>query len=372
VSGPDHAAPENGGPARRRPTVTDVARAAGVSVATAGRVLGGYGNVGPDLRTQVQAAADALGYSPNVVARSMRSGSTGSIGFVGADISNAFFAAAMRGLCDVAREEGCEPILANSDDSVDVERNAVQVFVAKQIDGLVVSPTSVTDVEHLKHAQDQGVPVVLLDRHSSALHADSVVVDNEAAARQAVTHLLDLGHRDIGLLAMTDLAEGPEITRHPKTGQVDVRGASRPSVERIRGYVLAMQDAGLVVRDDLIAYTPGLDPADAEREADRLLGQSRRPTAVFAADNIATQAAFTAARRHGLRMPDDVSLVGFDDLDWTSLVDPPVTVVAQSPTEMGRIAARILFDRIKGGEAPPDCVVLPTQLLVRGSTARLA
>jgi LacI family transcriptional regulator len=133
-----------------------------------------------------------------------------------------------------------------------------------------------------------------------------------------------------------------------------------------------MQDAGLVVRDELIAYTPGLDPADAEREAERLLGQSRRPTAVFAADNIATQAAFTAVRRHGLRMPDDVSLVGFDDLDWTSLVEPPVTVVAQSPNEMGRIAARILFDRIKGGEAPPDCVVLPTQLLVRGSTARLA
>lgn len=369
---PETGGPENGGHARRRPTVADVAREAGVSVATAGRVLGGYGNVREELRTEVQAAADALGYSPNVVARSMRSGSTGSIGFVGADISNAFFAGAMRGLCDVAREEGCEPIIANSDDSVDVERGAVQVFVAKQIDGLIVSPTSVTDVEHLKLAQDQGVPVVLLDRHSPVLHADSVVVDNEAAAHHAVTHLLQLGHRDIGLLAMTDLAESPEIVRQPRTGRLDVGGASRPSVDRIRGYVSAMQDAGIVVRDELIAYTPGLDPADADREADRLLTQTPRPTAVFAADNIATQAAFTAVRRHGLRMPDDVSLIGFDDLDWTSLVDPPVTVVAQSPIEMGRIAAGMLFDRIKGGEAPPERVVLPTQLLVRGSTARPA
>lgn len=187
-------------PGRRRPTVADVAREAGVSVATAGRALGNYGRVGDDLREQVQAAAERLGYSPNAVARSMRSGGTRSIGFVGADISNPYFATAMRGLCDVAREQGYEPILANSDDRLEVERAAVSVLLDKQVEGIVVAPTSVTDVAHLERAKELGVPIVLLDRHIGALEADSVVIDNEAAAYEAVAHLLGLGHRRVGLL----------------------------------------------------------------------------------------------------------------------------------------------------------------------------
>jgi LacI family transcriptional regulator len=356
---------------RRRSTVTDVAREAGVSVATAGRVLGKYGNVKPGLRAAVVAAAERLGYSPNVVARSMRSGRTHSIGFVGADISNPFFAAAMRGVCDVAREEGYEPILANSDDRLDIERSAVGVLLDKQIEGIVVSPTSVTDVAHLERARDHGVPVVLLDRHSADLDADSVVVDNEAAAHLAVTHLLELGHREIGLLAWTDPAEGPHLQRHPQTGRLEVHGASRPAVDRIRGYVTAMQDAGVVVRPDLLGHSPAQAGLNDSGEADRMLALRERPTALFAADNLTTQNAFTAARRLGLTIPSDLSLVGFDDLDWTTLVDPPVTVVAQSPIDMGSRAAELLFARIKGNDDPAERVVLPVRLLVRGSTRPL-
>ena len=356
---------------RRRPTVTDVAREAGVSAATAGRVLGNYGNVTPELRAAVRAAAAQLGYSPNVVARSMRSGNTGSIGFVGADISNPFFAAAMRGVCDVAREEGYEPILANSDDNLDVERNAVRILLAKQIEGIVVSPTSVIDVAHLKQAQDQGVPVVILDRHSDVLDADTVVVDNEAAAYHAVAHLLELGHREIGLLAWTDPAEGPRIKRHPRTGRVEVHGPARPAVDRIRGYVSAMQDAGIVLDPHLLGYSPAHAGPNESAEADRLLALPSRPTALFAADNVTTQSAFAAVRRRRLSIPSDVSLVGFDDLDWTTLVEPSITVVAQSPIQMGCRAAELLFSRIKGNSAPTERVVLPTQLLVRGSTRHL-
>jgi LacI family transcriptional regulator len=354
-------------PGKRRPTVTDVARAAGVSVATAGRVLGRYGNVSLEMREQVTAAAERLGYAPNVVARSMRSGSTGSIGFLGADIANPFFASAMRGVCDVAREEGYEPILINSDDGIEVERRAVNVLLARQPDGIIVSPTSVTDVAHLKLAQDQGVPVVLLDRHSLVLEADSVVVDNEAAAHQAVRHLLDLGHREIGLMVWTNPDEGPRLDRHPETGLIHVHGAARPSIDRIRGYVAAMQEAGIAVRDDLLGHSAWSDSHGVDQEADRLLTQAR-PTAIFAADNHATQSVFVAARRHRLRIPEDVCLVGFDDLDWTTLVDPPITVIAQSPMDMGRIAAEMLFARIKSGNGPPQRRVLPTELLVRGST----
>jgi LacI family transcriptional regulator len=340
-------------------------------VATAGRVLGNYGNVNPGLQAVVRAAAEELGYSPNVIARSMRSGSTGSIAFVGADISNPFFAASMRGVCDVAREEGYEPILINSDDGIEVERRAISVLLAKQVEGIVISPTSVTDVEHLKLAQDQGVPVVLLDRHSAVLDADSIVVDNEAAAYGAVQHLLDLGHREIGLVAWTDAAESPDFVADPRTGRIEVHGASRPSTDRIRGYIAAMQDAGIKVRKNLLGCSSWADTDGVEREADRLLRQKRRPTALFVADNHATQRAFVVARRHQLQLPDDLSLVGFDDLDWTTLVDPPITVVAQSPTDMGRLAATVLFSRLKGSDEPPERRVLPTELLVRGSTQRI-
>jgi LacI family transcriptional regulator len=272
----------------------------------------------------------------------------GSIGFVVADISNPFFATAMRGVSDVAREEGYETILINSDDRVDVERNGVRILLEKQLEGAIVSPTSVTDVEHLKHAQQQGMPIVLLDRHSPVLSADSVVIDNQAAARDAVAHLLQLGHRRIGLLASVDPEEGPELVLDAASDGLEVRGAARPSIDRIRGYVGALQDYRVSPTRELMRYSPVGDLAQAGREADALLSLRQRPSAIFAADNVATQVAFTAARRHGLSIPGDLSLVGFDDLDWTVLVSPPLTVVAQSPLDMGRLAAQRLFARIKG------------------------
>jgi LacI family transcriptional regulator len=352
----------------RRPTVTDVARAAGVSVATAGRVLGGYGRVGEEMRITVQEAADRLGYSPNVVARSMRSGNTRSIGFVGADISNPFFATAMRGICDVAREEGYEAILMNSDDRLETERNAVRVLLEKQIEGIVVAPTSVTDVEHLKRAQEQGVPVVLLDRQIPMLDTDSVGIDNEAAAREAVEHLIGLGHRRIGLLASIDPQERPELVSPPGSRALIVHGVARPSIDRIRGYIAALAGSQLAASRQYVRYSPIGDITDAHSQAYALLGQRQRPTAVFAADNVTTQGLFTAARARGLSIPGDVSLVGFDDLDWTTLVEPALTVVAQSPLSAGRQAAQRLFLRIQGDTDPAEQILLETQLILRGST----
>ncbi|WP_330342311.1 LacI family DNA-binding transcriptional regulator [Streptomyces sp. NBC_00557] len=349
--------------------MADVAREAGVSVATAGRALGNYGRVRADLRARVQAAADRLGYSPNAVARSMRSGGTRSIGFVGADISNPYFATAMRGLCDVAREQGYEPILANSDDRLEVERAAVNVLLDKQVEGIVVAPTSVTDVAHLKRAQELGVPIVLLDRPIGTLDADSVVIDNEAAAYEAVSHLLELGHRRVGLLACVDPEESPELVARGGTGRLAVLGAARPSIDRIRGYLAAVDDHRATSSAELIQYTPLSDTAQAQRHAETLLKLEQPPTAVFATDNVTTQGLFMAARRCGLAIPGDLSLVGFDDLDWTTLVDPPLTVVAQSPLAMGRAAAERLFERIKGDDRPAERLVLPTELIVRSSTA---
>jgi LacI family transcriptional regulator len=354
----------------RRPTVADVARRAGVSVATAGRVLGGYGNVSADRRAGVEAAAAELGYAPNSVARSMRSGGSRSIGFVAVDIANPFFALAMRGVADVAHEEGYETIVLNTDDDLDLERSAVRVLLEKQVEGIVVSPTSVTEVEHLRTAQHRGVPVVLLDRHSPVLQADSVVIDNQQAAADAVGHLLSAGHRRIGVLVSIDAAERPELVE--VAGRFEVRGPARPSVERLRGYIRTVQEHGLRVRPELVRLTPLSDRLHAEQSVADLFAGPAAPTALFATDNVATQTAYATARRLDRSIPDQLSLVGFDDADWTVLVSPAVTVLAQSPRQMGRAAAQRLFARINGDERSPTMTVVPTELMVRDSVAKPA
>jgi LacI family transcriptional regulator len=352
----------------RRPTVADVARQAGVSVAQAGRALGGYGYVGEQTRERVQAAARELGYSPNVVARSMRSGSTRSIGFVGSDIANPYFAEAMRGICDVAYREGYETILTNSDERLDLEQRAVRTLLDKQVEGLVVAPASVTHRDHLANARAQGVPVVLLDRDLPQLDCDSVVVDNQNAAHAAVTHLLKLGHQRIGLLASVSAAEQPEIRPDQGEGRWVVLGADRPSTERIRGYLRAAAENSVPLPRDAITWIVGDNAPEADAAARRLLRSPWRPTAVFATDNESTRRIFLAAKTEGFTVPDRISLLGFDDLDWTVMVEPQISVVAQSPLLMGRTAAERLFARIKGDAQPKHRIVLPTQLIIRGST----
>ena len=357
--------PRNG--SSRRPTVTDVARRAGVSVATAGRVLGGYGNVSPDRQDAVRTAAAELGYAPDGVARSMRSGGTRSIGFVAVDIANPFFAEALRGVADVAHEQGYETIVLNTDDGLDLERNAIRVLLEKRIEGIVVSPASVTDVSHLRAAQQRGVPVVLLDRSSTVLPADSVVIDNQRAAAEAVQHLLDAGHRKIGVVVSIDPAEPPELVA--VRGGYEVRGPSRPSVDRLRGYVSAVQAYGLAVQPKFVRLTPLADRLAAEQDLAELFTKRGAPTALFATDNIATHTAYATARRLHRAIPEELSLVGFDDADWTVLVSPPLTVIAQSPREMGRAAAQRLFARIQGDERKPTTTIVPTELVVRESAA---
>ena len=352
----------------RRPTVADVARMAGVSVATAGRALGGYGYVGEQTRERVEAASRELGYSPNVVARSMRSGSTRSIGFVGSDIADPYFAEAMRGICDVAHREGYETILTNSDERLDLEQLAVRTLLDKQVEGLVVAPSSMTHVDHLKDAKEQGVPVVLLDRDLPQLDFDSVVADNETAAYAAISHLLDLGHERIGLLASVSASEQPEI-RAGTDGSWAVLGADRPSVERIRGYLQALADRRAPVTTEAITLIAADRVGGADAAARALLSSAWQPTAVFATDNESTRRIFLAVKAEGIKVPEHLSLLGFDDTDWTVMVDPPLSVVAQSPLAMGRMAGERLFSRIKGDRQPKRRIVQPTRLIIRASTA---
>lgn len=327
-------------------TIRDVARAAGVSTATAARALGGYGHASPAARRKVSESARQLGYRPNVVARALVSRATTTVGLVVGDIENPFFAAAARGLADVMDAHGYTVLLANADEDAGRERRAVDALRARQVDGMVVVPAPGASPEHLAELVTAGVPLVLLDRAVVGVAADSVLVRNVAGARAAVAHLAGLGHRRIGVVS-----DSPEITS---------------SAERIQGYRQALRAGGIAPEPGLISIG-GPTRDDGEAAALRLLDRPDRPTAVFTANNFMTVGALRAARSLGLRIPEDVALVGFDDLDWTTLVQPPVTVVRQPVADLGRVAGERLLRRLEGDTGPPRRIRLDANLIVRGS-----
>ncbi|HET6508155.1 MAG TPA: LacI family DNA-binding transcriptional regulator [Baekduia sp.] len=328
------------------PTVADVAKAAGVSFATAARALGGYGHVSAKARAAVEAAGAELGYRRNDVARALASGSTRSVGLVVGDIENPFFATVSRGVADVLEPEGYTLLLANSDEDPAREARAIEAL-RTQVDGLLIAPAASAGAAR---TQDPGKPLVLLDRSVNGLEADCVTVENAAGATRAVEHLVERGHRRIGI--------------------VTSGAGSSSTAQRIRGYRGALKAAGLEIDPAWEAVTPEFTPTGARDAALRLLGapKRRRVTAVFATDNFMTHGVWLAARELGLKVPDELAVVAFDDIDWLTLVDPQVTAVVQPVMELGREAGRLLLRRLAEPGAKVRRVRLGTELVVRASS----
>ena len=329
------------------PTIPDVAALAGVSVATAARVLGGYGSTSPAVREKVTAAAATLGYRRNSLARSMITGRTHTIGLVVADIENPFFARAARGVADVAHKAGYEVLLVNSDEDPATERAAVRTLSERQVDGLIIAPASSAEAGHLVELRARHTPVVLLDRTLPGLDVDAVIVDNERAARRAVEHLTGLGHRRIALLTS--------------------QGLIHTNQARLSGYLQGLEAAGATPSDELIRMAQYTREA-AVREAEIVLGLPDPATAIFTTDNLMSLGAYEGAQRARRAVPDEVSLIGFDDLEWTTIVRPPLTVVVQPVYELGAAAATRLFARLSGDDGPPETVTLATTFAIRSST----
>lgn len=320
---------------------------AGVSTAAAGRAIGGYGSVSPEVRERVAAAARQLGYRRNSLARSMITGVTHTLGLVVADIENPFFARAARGVADVAHEAGYEVLLANSDEDLATEQAAVRTLFEKRVDGLIVAPASLRSRAHLREILTRGTHVVLLDRTVGDLDADAVVADNESAASRAIGHLVDLGHRRIAALTSN--------------------GLIHTNRSRLSGYVQAVDAAG-IGQDERMVRLVEYSREAAMQEAMSVIDGPAGATAIFTTDNVMSLGAFEGIQRAGRSVPGDVSIVGFDDLEWTTIVRPPLTVVAQPVYELGATAATRLLARIGGDDAPPRTCVLDTAFIVRGST----
>lgn len=344
------------------PTLEDVARAAGVSRATAARALGGYGSVSDAARERVLAAATALRYRPNALARSMKSGSSATIGVVVSDIQLAFFGQAVRGMTDAAHAQGFEVILANTDEDVDKERMAVGVLLDKRVDGLIVVPADARVSDHLREAQER-TPVVLLDRGCAGFDCDVVIVDNENAAANAVGHLVRLGHRRIALLVEGKTALPADRVLGAGIPEV---GAMTSAIREL-GWARALDRAGIAPTEDLLLRAT-YDRTDARRAVLEGFAGPDRPTALIATDETMALGALDAIGELGLAIPTDLSFIAFDDSPWTTLVRPQVAVVAQPVHSLGVAAVERLLARIEGDAAPYETNVLRTWFEPRGST----
>jgi LacI family transcriptional regulator len=351
------------GPRVDHSTLTDVAAAAGVSRATAARALGGYGSVSDDARALVVEAAARLGYRPNTLARSMITGTTQTIGVVVADIELSFFARAVRGIVDAAKAQGFEVILANSDEDLAMERAAIGVLLEKRVDGLIVAPAAPHDASHLADLVRRGLPLVLLDRGAPGIPTDAVVVDNVRAAHNAVSHLVRLGHRRIAIVS--ENAAGLTVSQLADASFGP--GDRMTSALRLSGWASALRSGGLPLSEDLLLAAP-YSREGARAATAAALAADDPPTAIFTVDETTTLGAVDAIMAAGRRMPDEISLVAFDDVQWSTLVRPPLTVVAQPVYELGMTATRLLLGRLAGDERPSETVVLDTTFVLRGST----
>ena len=297
--------------------------------------------VSPSTAETVREAIGQLGYQRNEMARTLRQGRvTRTLGLVIEDVANPFYSAITRGVEEETRARGLLVIVGSSDEDPERERALVQLLCERRVDGLLVVPAS-SDHRYLLPELDHGTEVVFIDRPPGRIDADVILLDNVGGARTAVEHLLAHGHRRIAIVA-----DEPTIST---------------AEERHQGYREALDAAGVALDPELVRLGAH-DAGSAEAAVRELLALRQPATAIFTGNNRITIGALRA-----LSGSSGIALVGFDDLELAELVTPPVTVVSYDAAELGRRAARVLWDRLSGEDGPPRQIVLPTTLVPRGS-----
>lgn len=326
-----------------------IARMAGVSLGTVSHVLNGSARVREPLRQRVEDAVQALGYQPSALARGLRRDKTNIIGMIIPDVTNPFFPAVVRGAEDVAFNNGYRLVLCNTDNDHTKELahlNELRTFLPS---GLIVIPSDSSDLTRQADSyQKNGAAVVCVDRLPRRWQGDSVSADNETGAYNATRHLIQLGHERIAMI----------------TGPLQLTNAE----QRLNGFRRAMNEAGIAIKPEYTHET-SFDIRGGRMKAQLLLRMVPAPTAIFAANDMIALGVLQTIRDVGLRCPDDVSVVGFDDLDIAALMNPSLSSVYQPGYQLGVHAARILLSRVKGDTGPAQHVLLDTELRLRESVA---
>jgi LacI family transcriptional regulator len=329
---------------RKRASMREVAELANVAISSVSRVLSGHPDVSADMRERVLDAVRQLEYEPDFLAQSLRRGATLSVGYVVGDISNPLIATITSGAESVLRGAGYSMLLMNSENDPELDAAHIRFFQARRVDGMILSLASERREETLDVLSQVDVPMVMVDRDVPAqLEASMVRNDHRAGMRAAVSHLLDLGHRRIALI----------------TGALELW----PVRERIAGMAEAVTARG--VPDETVSLVGSLSAEHGERSTEQVLAMHPRPTAIVAGGNQVLAGCIRAFARHGIRIPEDMSLVTCDEVDLSVLHDPPIAAVARDTLLLGRTAAEVLLERLGGGE--PRTVLLPTQFVPRPS-----
>lgn len=331
----------------RLPTIHEVAARAGVSIGTVSRVASESPRVAPETRARVLAAMAELGYQPNAAARAMRTNQTKTIGFLIPDMTNQVFARVAQGAETVLAPEGYMLFAFSSNRSPEREVEFLQAARQRRMDGLIVTLSDETAAAPIREIGRMGVPIVVLDR-DIPVEADIVYSEHIQSIETIVLQLAELGHRRIGLVAASEKI--------------------RPGRDRVTGYRRAIAKAGLEADEWLIrARTQSAEYGAAETYD--LLSGPNPPTAILAAGSDIFPGALRAVRMMGLSIPDDISFVGADDPVLGELVFPPITVIDRDMAEVGRQAAGLLIERLKGLEGPPRRIMLPSTVTLRASLA---
>ncbi len=326
-------------------TIRDVARVAQVSMSTVSHVINGTRYVAPHTRERVLQAMAELNYSPNRLARSLRNNRTLTLGVLLPNSANPFFAEVLLGIENVCFERGYNIIMGNASDDPQRELEYLKVLLSRQVDGILLISTGAYN-ESLALLASHETPVVMVDRTADIPTVDEILTANKQGGLLATEYLLGLGHRRIGCIT------GPSYLT--------------PSAERVQGYAEALEAAGVAV-DEALIVNGNFQHESGYRACRQMLALAEPPTAIFACNDLMAVGAICALHEAGLGVPDDVSVVGYDDIPLASYTVPRLTTIAQPAREIGQLAAERLIARLQHNSTPPAHQRLPVRLVERDS-----
>lgn len=331
-------------------TMRQIAQRARVSIGTVSHVINDTATVREKLRERVLEAIRSLGYQPSQLARGLRRNQTSMLVMIIPDVTNPFFPAVIRGVEDVAYKSSLRLVLCNTDNDPRKEMSYLNEMRAYRPAGWLVIPSVDSEIANHFHAE-AGPPVVCLDRQPRGWRGDVALVANEEGAYRATCHLLRMGHRQLAVI----------------TGPLHLANA----VERLEGFKRALAEAKVHLEPDYIQEAR-FERNSGYQAAIRVLRMLPRPTGIFACNDLMALGVFLAARELGLRCPEDVSIVGFDNLDFAEFTAPALTTVHQPGYQLGTSAARLLLERMNGSTEPAKKIVLPSELKIRNSVATVS
>lgn len=337
-------------------TIKDIARELGISPSTVSRALKDHPDISVSTKKAVNELADKLNYQPNIVALNLRQKKTNTIGVIIPEIVHFFFSIVISGIEDVAYTAGYNVILAQSNESYQREITDMKALFNSRVDGMLLSISrETTNFDHIESIISKGVPIVFYDRMYNSPNSSKVIVDDYAGAKEAVNHLIEQGCKKIA-----HINGSPNLII---------------SIDRFRGYTEALQENKLDVDEELIVNCQSGTFEEGKRAANKLLSQKNIPDAIFAGNDPMAMGAMMAIKEKGLKIPQDVAIVGFSNWFFGELMDPSLTTVDQPGFEMGQEAARLLIRQIEmkdkeDFDPQPETKILKTRLVIRNSSLK--